>query len=156
MRTTPNAAESFDDYDVTNNTPRDTVPPRPEHAFVNGDTLTLTYNEALRNSVPAHERVHGERERRAMCRTGSASVRVGTVSVVLTLSEAVESGDVVTLDYDESTSNPVMDLTRNPAGEPHQLCRGEQHALRRRERRRREHARVHLAHGRVEGAGILA
>ena len=50
----PNAAASFTDYDVTNNTPWDTVPPRLVTAFVNGDTLTLTYNEALdRNSVPA-------------------------------------------------------------------------------------------------------
>ena len=153
---TPNAAESFDDYLVTNNTPRDTIPPRPEHAFVNGDTLTLTYNEALRNSVPATSaytvNVNG-----VDVQDGVSGVRVGTVSVVLTLSEAVAYGDVVTLDYDESTSNPIHGPHEEPCRRPHQLCRGEQHALRRRERRRRwEHARVHLAHGRVEGAGILA
>ena len=112
---TPNAAESFDDYDVTNNTPWDTVPPRPEHAFVNGDTLTLTYNEALRNSTPAPS-AYTVKVNDGAGPTVSG-VRVSTVSVVLTLSEAVVYGDVVTLDYDASTSNSVQDLRSNPAGE---------------------------------------
>ena len=113
---TPNAAESFDDYDVTNNTPRDTVPPRIRHAFVNGDKLTLTYNEALdRNSVPATT-AYTVKVNDGAGPTVSR-VLVSTVSVVLTLETAVDASDIVTLDYEAPTSSPVRDTTWNPAGD---------------------------------------
>ena len=112
----PNPAAGFDDYDVTNNTPRDTVPPWLVTAFVNGDKLTLTYNEALDvDSVPATSvyTVEVDGGDRTVSR-----VFVSTVSVVLTLSSPVEFGNVVTLDYDaSSTSSPIIDLARNPAGD---------------------------------------
>ena len=113
---TPNTAAGFTDYDVTNNTPWDTVPPRPRHAFVKGDTLTLTYNEALdTRSVP------GTSAYTVQVNDGTgptvSRVRVSTVSVVLTLSEPVVYGNVVTLDYEAPTSSPIRDLRRNPAGD---------------------------------------
>ena len=112
----PNAAASFTDYDVTNNTPWDTIPPRLVTAFVNGDTLTLTYNDALRNSVPATSAYTVDVNGVDTTHTVS-SVRVSAVSVVLTLSSAVDFGDVVTLDYDAPASSPIIDLARNPAGD---------------------------------------
>ena len=124
---TPNAAESFDDYDVTNNTPRDTVPPRVRHAFVNGDKLTLTYNEALdRNSVPATTSytVEAESTDGTVSSVPVNHVLVSTVSVVLTLETAVDASDIVTLDYEAPTSSPVRDTTWNPAGKSHQLRGG--------------------------------
>ena len=111
----PNPAASFTDYGVTNNTPRDTVPPWLVTAFVNGDKLTLTYNEALDvDSAPATSAYTVEVD--GGDRTVSR-VFVSTVSVVLTLSSPVEFGNVVTLEYDAPTSSPLRDIWRNPAGD---------------------------------------
>ncbi len=82
-------------------------------ATVDGDTLTLTYNEALdgASTPPAN----GDYEVMA----GSSSVTVSGVTlsgmaVTLTLTTPVTAGQTVTLDYTPDT-NPVQDTVGNDA-----------------------------------------
>ena len=88
----------------------DTTPPTLDTAAVNGDTLTLTYDEALDTaSTPAA----------TAFTLGGTSETVSTVAisgsvVTLNLSGAVTSGDSVTLTYTPG-ANPVQDVAGNDA-----------------------------------------
>ena len=107
-----NPAADFMDQTVTNTTP-DNTPPMLTGAAVNGDTLTLTYDETLDTaSMPAATTF--------TVRVGSTPQTVSTVAisgsvVTLTLSGAVTSGDSVTLTYAVPGSNPVQDAAGNDA-----------------------------------------
>ena len=104
-----NPAANFTDQAVTNNTP-DNTPPMLTGAAVNGNMLTLTYDETLDTaSTPAA----------TTFTLGGASETVSTVmiddmTVTLTLSGAVTSGDTVTVTYTPGT-NPVQDAAGNDA-----------------------------------------
>ena len=88
------------------------MPPTLSTATVNGNTLVLTYNEALDTaSVPAG----GD-----FMIGGVTSVSVNTVAisgmmVTLTLSQAVTSGDTVTVTYTAPTTNRLQDVAGNAA-----------------------------------------
>ena len=110
-----NAAANLTTQPVTNNTPAaDTTPPTLSTATVNGNTLVLTYNEALDGgSVPAG----GD-----FMIGGVTSVSVNTVAisgmmVTLTLSQAVTSGDTVTVTYTAPTTNRLQDVAGNDAAD---------------------------------------
>ena len=90
--------------------PPDTTPPTLDTAVVNGDTLTLTYDEALDTaSVP---------DKSAFTLGGTSetvsTVAVSGMAVTLTLSAAVTSGDTVTVSY-AVPANPVQDTAGNDA-----------------------------------------
>ena len=91
----------------------DTTAPTLDTAAVNGNTLTLTYDEALDTaSVPAATDF--------TVRVGSTPQTVSTVAISgmevrLTLSGAVTSGDTVTVTYAVPGSNPVQDAAGNDA-----------------------------------------
>ena len=89
----------------------DTTPPTLDTAVVNGDTLTLTYDEALDDtSTPANSAftvsVAGTPQTVSM-------VEISVMEVTLTLSGAVTSGDTVTVTYMVPGSNPVQDAAGN-------------------------------------------
>ena len=89
----------------------DTTPPTLDTAAVNGNMLTLTYDEELDDaSTPAA----------STFTLGGASETVSTVAISgmevrLTLSGAVTSGDTVTVTYAVPGSNPVQDAAGNDA-----------------------------------------
>ena len=97
-------------------TPKETVPPELLTATVDGDTLTLTYGEALDEaSVPAtsafEATVGGEGR-------GVDGVDVSGGAVTLTLASAVASGDTVTVSYtapSEESAVRIRDLAGNAA-----------------------------------------
>ena len=97
-------------------TPRETVPPQFETPEVDGETLTLTYDEALdRDSVPSTTafRVTVAKVERAVDR-----VSVSGSVVTLTLASAVAQGETVVVSYtlpaDESAPR-IRDLAGNTA-----------------------------------------
>ena len=96
---------------VTNNTPTLT-PPMLTSAIVDGDTLTLTYGEALdEDSVPASADftvMVGSDPSRAI--TG---VAVKESAVTLTLATRVRGDEVVTVSYSPGT-NKIQDMEGNP------------------------------------------
>ena len=91
----------------------DTTAPMLDTATVDGDTLTLTYDEALDDtSTPANDAyavmVGGS--------TGPAvqNVSISGMAVTLTLATPVTAGQMVTLDYTPD-ANPVQDTAGNDA-----------------------------------------
>ena len=98
---------------VNDNDGVDTDAPMLSTAVVNGNTLVLTYGEALdESSVPAA----------STFTIGGPPVSVNTVTisgvaVTLGLSQAVTSTDVVTVSYTVPTTNPVRDEAGNDAGD---------------------------------------
>ena len=91
----------------------DTTLPMLSTATVDGDTLTLTYTEALdTTSTPANN------DYVVTVATAPVAVNAGVtisgMTVTLTLATAVTGGQVVTLDYTPGT-NPVRDTARNNA-----------------------------------------
>ena len=106
ISTTDNA-ESAPSGEVTA-TPRETVPPRPSAASVDGAALTLTFDEALdAGETP---------DKSAFAVTVAGSSRgVDTVSVsgsvvTITLVTAVFAGDAVTVDYTAPTDGSAARL----------------------------------------------
>ena len=97
-------------------TPRDRIPPDLATAAVNGETLTLTWSEALdASSEPAADAfavsVGGVAR-------GVTEVAVAGSAVVLTLASPVATDDVVTVGYTVPTgasAKPVQDAAGNPA-----------------------------------------
>ena len=97
-------------------TPRETTPPSPSAAAVDGATLTLTFNEALdAGQVPASTAfavtVAGNSR-------GVSAVVVSGSAVTLTLVTAVSEGDAVTVDYIAPTGESaarLQDLAGNAA-----------------------------------------
>ena len=112
---TTDSAESDPSGEATG-TPRETTPPAPSSAAVNGDLLTLTFTEPLDDGqVP---------EKTAFAVTVAAGSRgvdtaVASGSVVtITLVAAVFSRDAVTVDYTAPTGQvaaKLQDLTGNLA-----------------------------------------
>ena len=114
----------------------DDTAPTLSSTSVDGDVLTLTFNETLDgDSVPPESSfavtvTHGPRTVDALIRSDKGATRVGrtahnvnevTVSgkmVMLTLSSAVVSGETVTVGYTAPTgadAKPVKDAAGNPA-----------------------------------------
>ena len=97
-------------------TPRETTPPAPSAAAVNGATLTLTFNEALdAGQVP-------DKSAFAVAVAGSSrgvdTVTVAGSVVTLTLASAVEAGEALTVDYTVPTGESaarLQDLAGNAA-----------------------------------------
>ena len=94
----------------------DTTAPTLRWAWVDGATLTLTYDEALDTaSVPASSaftvKVNGFGVSLAM----SNAVAIAGNAVTLTLASVVPAGASVTLDYDAPTTNPIRDAASNNA-----------------------------------------
>ncbi len=98
----------------------DAVKPVLQTAAVTGTTLTLTYDEALDNTGPSPSASAFT----VALATGTApmvsTVAVSGRAVTLTLSQAVLSGDVVTLSYTAPTgmdATPIRDAFGNVAGD---------------------------------------
>ncbi len=86
----------------------DTTAPLLSNAKVAGTTLTLTYDETLDpNSTPATTDFSVTVAGTAVTPT---AVRVDGTKVYLTLGTAVASGQAVTLDYTQPSSNPIRDV----------------------------------------------
>ena len=96
--------------------PPDLTAPQLQSAAVDGATVTLTYDETLDVSATPPSSaftVNVNGESRSLI-----SVGVGTSSVLLFLSTAVESGDTVTVDYTAPTgasANKLQDTSGNTA-----------------------------------------
>ena len=93
---------------------------QPEGASVNGDRLTLVYDEPLQeSSAPAPESFTLAVTRAGAAVSGytASAVAVTGSTVVLTLSAAVRHGDIVTVSYGPPSANPIRDRagTSNPA-----------------------------------------
>ncbi len=107
-----NDAVSLTDQAVTNNTP-DATPPTLDTATVAGDTLTLTYNEALdTGSTPATTDFVVTVDASPV---SISSVNVTGSTVVVTLDSAVSEGVTVTVSYTPGGS-PIQDTLGNDAG----------------------------------------
>ena len=96
----------------------DTTPPAliamPAGATVNGDTLTLTYDEPLDDSSMPSPTTYT-----VTVSPGTAPivemVAINNQIVTLTLDEAVSSDQTVTLTYAVPSSNPIQDVAGNDA-----------------------------------------
>ena len=100
---------------VNDNDGVDVVPPTLDTAAVNGDTLTLTYDEALdEDSVPA---VSAFTVREGGTPATVSTVAVSGMTVTLTLSASVAVGFMspVTVSYTKPGTNPVQDVAGNEA-----------------------------------------
>ena len=90
----------------------DTTPPTLSTAEVNGDMLVLTYDEALDTaSVPAG----GDFTIGGVPSVSVNTVAISGMTVTLTLSAAVTSGDTVTVSYAVPGMNPLQDAAGNNA-----------------------------------------
>ena len=112
---TTDDAESAPSGEVTA-TPRETTPPAPSSASVDGSTLTLTFDEPLdTGEVPdrsAFAVTVGDSGR------GVAAVAVSGSAVTITLVTAVVAGDTVTVGYTAPTDDVtarLQDLVGNAA-----------------------------------------
>ena len=93
--------------------PTDSVAPTLSTATVNGDTLVLTYNEALdEDSEPANSAftVKG-----AGADQNPTAVAVSGRQVTLTLGTAATAGQTVTVSYTAPGTNPIQDAAGNDA-----------------------------------------
>ena len=99
---------SFTGQPVTNTT-LDTPAPTVERAAVDGNTLTVTFDEALdAGSQPA-----GRAFTVSGGRTGTGRAAVSGVTVTVTLDAAVASGETVTVSYTTPDSHPLRDADGN-------------------------------------------
>ena len=98
-------------------TPRETTPPTPSSAAVDGATLTLTFNEALDVGQVPDESAFSVTV--AGSARGVDTVGVSGSVVTITLVAAVFAGEAVTVDYTAPTGGPAVglqDLAGNGAG----------------------------------------
>ena len=108
-----NAASSFSEQVVTNNTPGTTAPAL-ETATVNGASLALTYNEDLdTGSTPAQSAYSVTMGSNPAATPSDLAISGRTVA--LTLATAAAQGDTVTVSYTAPGSNPVQDAASNVA-----------------------------------------
>jgi len=91
----------------------DVTPPLLSTAAVDGETLTLTYNEAL-DAVSAPAAGAFSAKVNGVLRSVNA-VQVSGSTVTLTLASAVGAGDTVTVSYAVPGANPVQDVAGNDA-----------------------------------------
>ena len=106
-----NAVATFADQDVTNNT--DTRAPTFQEAAVDGDSLLVTFSEALDSAstpAPADFYVTVGSSRRDVA---SGGVAIAGAVVTLTLSSAVGDGDAVKVRYTKPANNPLQDEAEN-------------------------------------------
>ena len=112
--TAENEAEYTHFVDVTRSL--DTTAPSLEKAAIDGDTLTLTYSEALDESSTPDKGAFTvnatDSADSAVSTPGVTTVAVSGMAVTLSLDAAVRHGDTVTLDYTAGT-NPIRDLAEN-------------------------------------------
>ena len=92
---------------VTNNT--GVLPPGLDSAVVDGDMLTLTYDEPLDEASEPATTAYSTVAREV------ASVGVSGSTVTLTLASAVVGGETVLVSYDAPEVDPVQDESGNPA-----------------------------------------
>ena len=96
---------------IANNTD---VPPMVLSAGVNGDTLTLTYDERLDHTsepaATAYTVTVGVPDR------GVTDVDVSGSTVTLTLASAVVGGETVVVSYDTPQTSPLTNVRGTPAG----------------------------------------
>ena len=113
-----NDAFGFTNQPADNDTP-DTAPPTATDATVYGNTLTVTFNEALdAGSRPAGSafRVSAtplDGAPRDIDGTGAAVI--AGMSATVTLDEAVPHGEAVTVSYTAPGANPIQDAAGNDA-----------------------------------------
>ncbi len=121
--TSGNAAAGFTGKGVTNSTPDTTAPtllPQPLGAAVNGETLTLTYNENLdESSVPADSaftvKVDGSEVN--LLPTPRTPVAISGAVVTLRLIGGVKHGQKVTVSYTAPDTDLIQDIVGNKAGD---------------------------------------
>ena len=110
-----NAAAGMTDEPVRNVT-QDTMSPVLRSAAVNGDTLTLTYDEALDlESEPAASVFAVKVDTNTVSLAATDPVEVRGRAVVLTLASAVSAGQSVTVSYRPPTADPIQDIAGNAA-----------------------------------------
>ncbi len=107
-----NDAAAFSNQTVTNTT-GDTTPPTLTTAAINGNTLTLTYDEALNGGSDPAAGDYVVKVNGSTVTVSGVDANGSTVS--LTLANPVNPGDVVTVSYVVPGSNPVEDVAGNDA-----------------------------------------
>ena len=109
-----NAVVTFTQFEPVFNVLGDTTPPVLDSAEVDGETLTLTYNEALdTGSEPAP----GDFSVSVAAQTAVVSgVALSGSALTLTLAVTVLNTDTVTVTY-TAGSNPIQDLAGNDAAD---------------------------------------
>ena len=90
----------------------DNTPPEFVHAYVNGATLTVVFNEDLdENQEPAASSFT-----RSIGGTTAAATAIDVTGKAVTLTfAAVTAGQTVTVKYDQPTASPLRDLAGNEA-----------------------------------------
>ena len=105
--------------DATNTTP-DIIPPGQPKAEVNGNKLTLTFDEALDpDSVPSPDQFTVTVNGTAVDLAAAGAVVISGSDVILTLAAAVGHGNVVNVSYAIPTGpndKPIQDEAGNDAG----------------------------------------
>ena len=93
----------------------DTTAPIVSSMSVNGSTLVLTLNEALRSTIPSTARfaVLVNNSSRSV---SAASINTANNTVSLTLTSPVMAGDSVTLAYTDPTGNDTSGVVEDAAG----------------------------------------
>ena len=109
---------SFSGKAVTNNTASDTTPPMLQSAAVDGETMTLTFGEALDpGSVPPAGSFGVMRGASAAKAPTGVGVAGSTVTLTLAAADAPIRGDAVAVTYSKPTgagAKPLRDLSANP------------------------------------------
>ena len=119
--TAGNDAAALTDASVTNTTPADAIAPSFVSATVDGNTLTLDYDEALSTMLPNQVAFTVTVNGSLATVNSVARNAVDTSKLDLTLASPVAGGDVVTVAYtaptaDATTSNAaIQDLLGNDA-----------------------------------------
>ncbi len=109
-------AANLVDYAVTNNTPPD-PPVYNDDGVVDGDTLTLTYDEALDEDSTPSTSVYTVTADSTTTHTVSL-VEISGATVTLTLATPVQGGQTVRLSYDPSqATDPLQDESGEDAAQ---------------------------------------
>ena len=96
----------------------DTAPPALSDASVEGDTLTLTFAEALLDTAgeePVGSAFTVKVDTSEVALVDTDSVAVAGAAVTLTLAQAVSAGRAVTVSYSPPADQPIRDLAGNAA-----------------------------------------
>ena len=115
-----NEAESFGNHLAENVTPPDETAPAYTGASVNGNTLTVTFNERMdpNSGTPGSAFTVSARSSDGSTRilTGTGTVTIQGTTVTVTLDGAAAYDDSLSLAYASPRSSPLRDPSRNQAG----------------------------------------